>query len=122
MKTIIIENTWLTRGLINFGWGNGYVLIPEGHPCHGKHYEKIKVDVHGGLTFSETVNDDTLKWCDQLTKEDTGSWLVGFDTCHFSDSLESWPKEKVQDEADRLMKQLSKKRKRQKAIQGNTQE
>jgi len=42
MKAIIKENTWLTRGgYMDFGWGNGYVLIPEGHPLHGKPYDDI---------------------------------------------------------------------------------
>ena len=51
MKTFLRENTWLTRGITDFGWGNGYVLIPQGHPLHGKHYDEIDVDVHCGLTF-----------------------------------------------------------------------
>lgn len=59
--TFIRENTWLQRGFINCGWGNGYVLIPEGHPLHGEHYDKIDVDVNGGLTFSELVDDDMIE-------------------------------------------------------------
>lgn len=39
------------------GWGNGYVAIPEGHPCFGKDYDQIydeyNINVHGGLTFSD---------------------------------------------------------------------
>ena len=27
MKVVIKENTWLTRGIIDFGWGNGYANI-----------------------------------------------------------------------------------------------
>lgn len=61
MKVVIKENTWLTRGVIDFGWGNGYVLIPEDSPLHGKDYNDIDVDVHGGLTFSELVDAEMVK-------------------------------------------------------------
>ena len=58
MKSFIKENTWLTRGIIDFGWGNGYVIIPKDHPLNGKNYDEIhdlmpKLDVNGGLTFSK---------------------------------------------------------------------
>ena len=29
MKVVIKENTWFTRDMFDFGWGNGYVLIPK---------------------------------------------------------------------------------------------
>lgn len=29
----------------------GYVKIPESHPFHGRPYDYIDVDCHGGLTF-----------------------------------------------------------------------
>lgn len=107
MKTVIRENTWLTRGIINFGWGNGYVLIPNGNPLHGKRYTDIDVDIHGGLTFSEIVDAEMIEsW--GLDVEDEGKWCVGFDTAHFSDTLDKWTKEKVQQEAERLKEQLEK--------------
>lgn len=105
MKVVIKENTWLTRDMIDFGWGNGYVIIPENHHLHGKHYGDIDVDVHGGLTFSELVDAEMVeKW--ELDKEDEGKWCVGFDTAHYSDNLSKWSKEKVQEEAERLKEQL----------------
>jgi hypothetical protein len=30
----------------------GYVTVPEGHPCAGKDYNELDVDVHGGLTYA----------------------------------------------------------------------
>lgn len=48
------------------GWVNGYVRVPEGHPWHGKDYDDIPADVHGGLTYSG------------------GDW-IGFDTAHLGD-------------------------------------
>ena len=48
--------TWLTG--LSTGWGNGYAVIPEGHKFHGKHYDEIDVNVHGGLTFSSAADDN----------------------------------------------------------------
>lgn len=109
-KTVIIENTWLPG--MNKGWGNGYVLIPEGHPLHGKHYDSIEVDVNGGLTFSELITEELVNGWNEisgngLTKDDIGGWLVGFDTCHYNDTMERWPKEAVKAETDRLAEQLT---------------
>lgn len=104
MKTFIRKNTWSTA-FLPAGWGNGYVLIPEGHPLHGKHYNDIDVDVHGGLTYSELVDEDTVSnW--GLPPDSLWAWCVGFDTCHYGDNVSKWPKEAVQAEADRLMEQL----------------
>jgi len=109
MKTVIIENNWL--GSIERGWGNGYVLIPKGNLLHGKHYDDIDVDVHGGLTFPELVDEKMIEqWdCEHgLTKEDIGCWMVGFDTAHYRDNISRWPQEEVQKEADNLKDQLEK--------------
>jgi hypothetical protein len=105
MKSFIRENTWMNRTLADIGWGNGYVLIPKGHPLHSKHYDHIDVDVHGGLTFSTEVTEEMAEeW--GLDKEDVGMWCVGFDTAHTGDNLRVWPKNRVQAEADRLRKQI----------------
>lgn len=83
------------------GWGNGYVAIPEGHPCFGMEYDSIDVSVHCGLTFS---GKDKLKGQPEETK---GMWVVGFDTLHAGDSMEAWPdKESVMNEANDLKEQL----------------
>jgi len=52
----------------------GYVGLPKEHPDHGKFYDDIDVDVHGGLTFSGY-------W----EKEHDGLWYVGFDCGHADD-------------------------------------
>ena len=113
MKTVIKENTWLLRkheGLsfeIDFGWGNGYVLIPEDHKLYKCDYDVINryVEVHGGLTFSQIIDERLMKLFD-LKEEDLNKWMVGFDTCHCDDTLLRWPKKKVQEEADILAQQL----------------
>lgn len=90
-------------GMDVFGWGNGYVVLPKDHPWYGKDYDDIDCDVHGGLTFGEPA-DKLTKW-EQITKEDAGKWVIGFDTAHYQDSLERWPKEAVEKETQRLAKQ-----------------
>ena len=107
MKTLIIENNWMPY--TSHGWGNGYVLIPQGHKLHSLSYDELndfpQIDVNGGLTFSELVDKDWAE-CLGLPKSDIGMWCVGFDTAHYRDTLSVWPKEKVQEEADRLLSQL----------------
>ena len=43
------------------GWGNGYIIIPEGHPLHGMNYNDIEdkygLAVHGGLTYSDRAGN-----------------------------------------------------------------
>ena len=100
MRTVVKEITWLNG--IDSGWGNGYVLIPEGHVLHGEHYDNINelVDVHGGLTFSE--HSSKIDFIDCVD----GYWVVGFDTAHYNDNLEKWPKHRVEEETERLAEQL----------------
>ena len=38
----------MTKYNLSQGWGNGYVLIPRGHPWYGVDYDQISCDVHGG--------------------------------------------------------------------------
>ena len=110
MKAFIKEINFMKRDShLDFGWGNGYVAIPKGHPLHGIDYDKIHdlipdLTVNGGLTFSD--NADNLNW-DELPEKSEGSWVVGFDTLHIYDTLDKWSKEAVMEEAERLKNQLS---------------
>jgi len=105
MKHFILENTWLKRNSsIDFGWGNGYVIIPKGHKLYEKHYDEIHdimphLDVHGGLTYSEYAHNN------KLIEENEG-WVIGFDTAHFSDTLGNWSKERVEEETIKLKQQI----------------
>ena len=94
MKVFVKENTWRPRGFGDFGWGNGYVVIPKGHELHSKTYDEIHelmpgLSVNGGLTFC--YSRDSLSW-EEIPEETEGGWVVGFDTSHFSDTLEKWSK------------------------------
>jgi hypothetical protein len=108
LETFVKENNWLPRGgFMDFGWGNGYVIVPKEHPMHGKHYDEINefVEVNGGLTFSDRA-DSILVGTD--LDVDADDWVVGFDTAHSWDTLSRWPKEKVERETNRLRLQLEK--------------
>ena len=104
-KTAIVENTWIRCN--QHGWGNGYVIIPVGHPLHGVNYETINdfVSVHGGLTYSEYCTEKN-KDIYGLDDSDLGKWIVGFDTAHYGDSQERWHKAAVQAETDFLLTQI----------------
>src|SRR6266581_4725035 len=60
------------------GYRCGYVRVPKGHPWHGKGYDDIKAEVHGGLTFAEPD-----KPCDKPGDDD--AYWVGFDCDHAGD-------------------------------------
>lgn len=52
----------------------GYVGIPKTHPLFGKHYDDTCIQIHGGLTYSDSDAD----W-------GGGLWWFGFDCAHAGD-------------------------------------
>lgn len=54
----------------------GYVALPAGHPHHGKNYDDIDVDVHGGLTWADNHAPN---------QQPDGRWWIGFDCAHAGD-------------------------------------
>lgn len=110
IKGFLVENnqTIMTGG----GFANGYVVIPEGNPIWGLDYNSELIEglsIHGGITFSEKVDEDMLNhetFGSDLTMEDLGSWVIGFDTRHSGDTLEKWPQSKVEREVVKLIKQV----------------
>jgi hypothetical protein len=55
------------------------VRVPPGHPWHGKGYDEIDAEVHGGLTFAEPDEH-----CGKGGPDD--AWWVGFDCAHHMDA------------------------------------
>jgi len=112
MKVITKKNDWLQRVIpgfdhvIEFGWGNGYVLLDEGHPLHSVPYDSIAVEIHGGLTYSKEICENDLLVYEQLASEDIGKWMIGFSTDHSDDTLAKWPEQAVLAEANRLKEQI----------------
>lgn len=94
---------------IGAGAANGYVAVPKDHPFYGKHYDDIPVSVHGGLTFSSLVSSKWLEMAEPIEgnlADVENMWVLGFDTCHCMDSLETWPIERVIEETLNLKQQL----------------
>jgi hypothetical protein len=57
------------------GFRCGYVRIPPNHPWHGKGWEDLDCEVHGGITFASPDSEDD-------------SWWIGFDCAHFNDAAD----------------------------------
>lgn len=112
MKHIIKETTHIKRkyeGLdfeLDFGWGNGYVLLEKDHKYYNVDYDKIPVYVHGGLTYGNIITEDNLNRWSELEKDDIGKYMIGFDTMHYNDTLQFWSKERVEEETIFLKNQL----------------
>jgi len=89
----------LYEPVIKKGWGNGYVAIPPTHPLYKIDYNELVLDitVHGCLSYSQFGDGKNAPkdW-----------WVFGFDTSHYNDNLENWPKEAVEAETKRLFCQL----------------
>ena len=92
------------------GYANGYVAIPPEHPLHGCRYDDFDVDIHGGLTFSESAamvkthfNPNFLELC-ELNDIPDDYWVFGFDTMHYMDTLDYWSREMVIAEVKKLEK------------------
>jgi hypothetical protein len=111
MYGFIVENKWNYADYgIHAGWGNGYVVIPPDHPLWGKSYDELNehIDIHGGLTYASFVFMNGHWWEEIPHTVNPEGWVVGFDTNHYEDTLELWPKEAVILETSRLMGQLMK--------------
>lgn len=63
----------------------GYVAIPPGHPYHGKSYDDMDIEVHGGLTYGNKCQG---KICHvpQPGESDDVFW-IGFDMAHSDDLI-----------------------------------
>ena len=55
-----IEKTWITKAgyqatvkIMPQGHRCGYVTLPDGHPCNGKDYNDLAIQVHGDLTYGD---------------------------------------------------------------------
>ena len=109
MKWFVVKGyTWksvkLNRNFTS-GWGNGYVAVPPSHPLWGIAYGNIdEIDVHGGLTYAElNINSAMYK---RFSEIPDNYWVFGFDTRHWDDTEEKWPKKAVEAETKRLFCQL----------------
>lgn len=67
----------------------GYVGVSEEHPWHGKGYEEVTAEAHGGLTFADKCRpgeDESRGICHvPAPGEPDHVWWFGFDCAHFCD-------------------------------------
>jgi len=124
--TLIVEN-YLTKHLstiqnypliMEFGWGNGYILLPTNHPLYEVSYDDMNtISVHGGLTYGRFFDSDSfLNWTEGLeidgdvTKENykkfNNYWIVGFDTSHYGDNKENCTKKYVTMQTEEFIEQF----------------
>lgn len=130
-----IIKEWESHGLLcrvldgPFKNYNGYVSVPKSHPCWGKDYNNVPVNVHGGLTFGsqggETSVVKKVLGKEREFKNDAEQWpneefwWFGWDTSHYNDyvvykdgsslnlSGTRWTVEMVVRETEQLAEQLS---------------
>lgn len=80
----------------------GYVGVPPGHRFHGKEYDDVPADVHGGLTFADACQEgEEFGICHvpEAGRPDHVWWL-GFDCAHCHDVTPfSGPRGWFQDES-----------------------
>lgn len=92
------------------GQYNGYIIVPKEHPWWGESWTDIWPDVHGGITFSDSVDYCIRKVKPMLDQTDVRlllhqfpeGWVLGFDTAHAGDTDSYWTKQRVQDEAQKF--------------------
>ena len=75
----------------------GYVGVEKGHPCYGMDYLSVPVEMHGGITFSDHIDgypidgypigDKLMNWAIEWGKENSKTWWIGFDCCHYGDLM-----------------------------------
>lgn len=67
----------------------GYVGVPNTHPVYKQHYDKVDVDVHGGLTFAGLCShgeDESYGICHVPEPgQPDDVWWLGFDCAHLYD-------------------------------------
>jgi hypothetical protein len=72
-----------------YGVWCGYVGVPPEHPYHGRDYDDMNVDVHGGLTFAAGCQEGLppeIGICHTpVAGRPDNVWWLGFDTGHFMD-------------------------------------
>ena len=105
--------------LFERGWGNGYLVFDRTHPLYGKHYDEINMSrhmqAHGDWTYSQLAGNHFLKNDIKIIaieneelQIEADDWIIGFDTSHTGDDLDSCPKSFVVNHTKALKKYYSK--------------
>ena len=97
--------------ILNLGsYPTAYVEIPKGNKYYQTHYDDINVNVHGGLTYSNSY---------LITSYNTimeNSWFIGWDYAHCNDYIDipiklnadgkKWTTEEIIDDCVYVIDQL----------------
>lgn len=90
-----------------------YVDIPKEHKYYKKQYDKIDINVHGGVTYSNntlTIGNNDVK----------NGWFIGWDYAHYGDyygyyncsktnsfkELHKWTTEEIYEDVKKVCEQL----------------
>ena len=98
--------------LLQSGYANGYVALPPSYPDYGKNLmDDENILVHGGVTFCEPFRTckkrfKSIEFIDEPSAITSDWWVIGFDTCHCFDSLDTCPKQYVIEQILALKSQL----------------
>ena len=79
------------------GWWCGYVMIPTDNPYHGKDYDEVPIECHGGLTYGNEFHIEE--------SANHKRFAFGFDFNHFDDG--GGTEELVIQECKRIVDQLT---------------
>ena len=77
-------------------WYLGYVIIPESHKYHGKHYDEIDINCHGDLTYA-----DKIHW----ESKNKNKFAIGLDMNHSGD--DGGTEEEMRQECKSIINQLT---------------
>lgn len=92
-----------------------YIEIPKDNKLFKKHYDNIDLDVHGGLTYS-----DSVLFISENEKAE-GEWFIGWDYAHWNDyagfydemnfisqyyKLKKWTTEEIKQECENAIDEL----------------
>ena len=91
-----------------------YIEIPRGNNLFKKHYNGIDLNVHGGLTYS-----DSVLFISENEKAN-GEWFIGWDYAHYDDympyydelqkalfqQLKKWTTEEIKQECENAIDEL----------------
>lgn len=114
-----VENEQYNTGIymVERGWGNGYLVLPKDHPFWGVHYDQINESphmvAHGGWTFSnfyDKMKSQSSRFITDgsVLESNNDDWVIGFDTAHYNDNLDNWPREEVFSHIRELVEYYSK--------------
>lgn len=83
------EKTGLDCLILRNGLGAlcGYVAVRPGHPWHGKGYDDVPAEVHGGLTYADACHGRICHV--PRPGEPDNVWWLGFDAGHAWDLVPS---------------------------------